>query len=171
MRRVVATLALALVAALPIEAVRAASPSAGSGRIDGVVTNSKTRAPIPNAVVVLQCTCLTGARETATDARGRYAFAGLGPGMYTVQVLVHQADVTKVIVLPAAKSMASSRSYRDGQHSRAHGRIGSGGFAPPIVNTASNRGRSSFSTFGASRTPTTTRSGCAINREYTYATS
>lgn len=101
MRRIVAT--LAVVAALPMQPARAAPPppSAGSGRITGVVTHSKTRAPIPDALVVLQCACLGGPRETSTDARGRYAFAELGPGVYTVQVLVGQADVTKVISVPA----------------------------------------------------------------------
>lgn len=103
MRHSVATFALTLVFALPSADVRAADPPprAGTGRISGTVIHSETREPIANALVVLQCTCLAGSRETTTDPRGRYAFARLPPGTYTVQVLAGQADVSKVFELPA----------------------------------------------------------------------
>lgn len=69
------------------------------GVISGVVTHSKTGAPLPGALVILQCSCLRGTRETQTDAKGFYAFRGLPAGTYTVQVLMGHADVAKVLEL------------------------------------------------------------------------
>ncbi|MCH9680139.1 MAG: TonB-dependent receptor [Deltaproteobacteria bacterium] len=74
--------------------------AAGTGTISGVVTNTKTKDRIPNALVIVQCSCLQGSRETQTNQDGLYAFRDLPPGMYTVQVLVGQADVSKVASLP-----------------------------------------------------------------------
>lgn len=76
---------------------------AGNSVIDGVVRHSETREPIDQALVVLQCSCLEQTLERATNSRGGYQFAGLVPGMYTVNVLSGQADVSKMITLgPAA---------------------------------------------------------------------
>ncbi|HWB81842.1 MAG TPA: TonB-dependent receptor [Nannocystaceae bacterium] len=74
--------------------------AADDGAISGVVTNSKTKEKVKNALVVLQCTCLQGTRETQTNDGGLYAFKDLPPGTYTIQVLVGQADVSKVTTLP-----------------------------------------------------------------------
>jgi hypothetical protein len=78
------------------------TPAAGhDGIISGVVTHRRTKERIPNALVILQCACLSGARETQTNVNGLYAFRNLPPGTYTVQVLTGQADVSKVVTLPA----------------------------------------------------------------------
>lgn len=74
--------------------------AADDGTISGVVSNSKTKEKLKNALVVLQCTCLQGTRETQTNDNGLYAFRDLPPGTYTIQILVGQADVSKVTTLP-----------------------------------------------------------------------
>ncbi|MCB9716722.1 MAG: carboxypeptidase regulatory-like domain-containing protein [Myxococcales bacterium] len=76
-----------------------ARPSGGS--ISGRVTNSETKEPIQDALVILQCTCLNGTREAGTSDNGLYRFDRLPPGTYTIQVLAGQADVSKVTTLPA----------------------------------------------------------------------
>lgn len=93
---------IVLLAALPVVAVGASAPVevTEGGMISGVVTNSKTKARLKDAIVVLQCTCLEAARETKTDAGGLYTFRDLPPGSYTLQVLIGQADVSKVFALP-----------------------------------------------------------------------
>ncbi len=68
--------------------------------IRGVVTDRGDDEPIADALVVLQCTCLNGERETQTNARGIYRFDDLPPGNYTVQVLFGRANVSKVTQLP-----------------------------------------------------------------------
>ncbi|MCX4241953.1 carboxypeptidase-like regulatory domain-containing protein [Paraliomyxa miuraensis] len=73
------------------------------GVISGRVMNSKTDEPIPHALVVLQCACLSGSRETQTNDEGIYAFRGLPAGTYTIQVLAGQADVSKVVTLSPSK--------------------------------------------------------------------
>jgi len=82
----------------------APTPASSQGIISGTIVNSKTEQPIEGALVILQCACLQGARETQTNARGLYAFRGLPAGVYTVQVLVGQADVAKIVELPATES-------------------------------------------------------------------
>lgn len=91
----VATLAGAAVMLAP-----GTAEAADNGTISGVITDAKTKAKIPNAIVVLQCSCMQDSRETTTNANGLYAFRDLPPGTYTVQVLVGQADVSKVTTLP-----------------------------------------------------------------------
>lgn len=71
-----------------------------SGSISGVVVNENTGERLPNALVVLQCNCLQGTRETATNANGLYAFRSLPTGTFTIQVLAGQANVSKVTTLP-----------------------------------------------------------------------
>jgi protocatechuate 3,4-dioxygenase beta subunit len=73
------------------------------GVISGVVTHSKTGEPLPGALVILQCSCLRGSRETQTNEEGFYAFRGLPAGTYTVQVLMGNADVVKVLMLPETR--------------------------------------------------------------------
>lgn len=67
--------------------------------ITGKVVDRTTGASVSDAIVILQCSCLSGMRETKTDTSGLYAFRDLGPGRYTVQVLFGQADVSKVLDL------------------------------------------------------------------------
>ncbi|MGB1016452.1 MAG: VWA domain-containing protein, partial [Nannocystaceae bacterium] len=78
----------------------AGAEMAAQGMISGVVTDAKTKKKIAGALVVLQCSCLQGARETQTNATGLYAFRYLPPGRYTIQVLSGQAEVSKVANLP-----------------------------------------------------------------------
>lgn len=72
-----------------------------NGSISGVVTNADTGERMPNALVILQCTCMPGTRETTTNDNGLYAFRGLPTGRFTIQVLGGQADVSKVTQLPS----------------------------------------------------------------------
>lgn len=88
--------ALLLVSALLL----APSDSGHHGVISGRVTHSETKEPIPNALVLLQCSCLQGMRETQTNTHGLYVFRGLPAGTYTIQVLAGVADVSKVVTLP-----------------------------------------------------------------------
>jgi iron complex outermembrane receptor protein len=71
--------------------------------ISGQVKSSKTGEPLAGALVILQCACLVGPRQTQTNADGRYAFTGLPAGTYTVQVLAGMADVSKVFTLPPSQ--------------------------------------------------------------------
>lgn len=87
-------------AAMAVMLVPSTAEAADDGTISGVVTDAKTKAKIPNALVILQCTCLQSQREMQTNANGLYAFRSLPPGTYTVQVLVGKADVSKVTTLP-----------------------------------------------------------------------
>jgi hypothetical protein len=75
------------------------APATGPHAITGVVRNQATKVLIQNALVVLQCTCIEGTRETKTNAAGVYRFTGLPNGTYTLQVLVGKADVSKVVTL------------------------------------------------------------------------
>ena len=70
------------------------------GAISGAVRHRDTDVALGNALVVIQSSALGGERELMTDEYGRYRFEGLPPGTYTVQVLVGQADVNKIVTLP-----------------------------------------------------------------------
>jgi hypothetical protein len=74
--------------------------AADDGSISGVVKDEKTKQPIKDAIVVVQCTCLQGELTVNTNASGLYAFRDLPPGTYTVQVLAGKADVSKTTTLP-----------------------------------------------------------------------
>ncbi len=74
--------------------------AASAGVIQGVVKHAESKEPIAGALVILQCSCLQGTRETQTNKLGIYAFRDLPPGEYTIQVLTGQADVSKVTTLP-----------------------------------------------------------------------
>ena len=80
--------------------------------IAGVVRDRQTHEPVPNALVVLQCGCLDGSRETATDRRGQYVFSRLPAGVYTVRVLAGHDDVSKLVRLPAPAPTPRQRSAR-----------------------------------------------------------
>lgn len=70
------------------------------GSISGVIKNNTSKEAIEGALVILQCNCLQGQRETMTNQNGLYRFANLPPGTYTIQALSGQADVSKVTTLP-----------------------------------------------------------------------
>ncbi|MCX4247965.1 TonB-dependent receptor [Paraliomyxa miuraensis] len=110
-----AALSICSLAAAPLAAaaVLVGAPSeayAASGTISGVVTNAGTKEPVEGALVILQCSCLQEARETQTNSNGLYAFRDLPPGTYTVQVLVGQADVSKVATLPSGAKFRANFS-------------------------------------------------------------
>ncbi len=106
----VGCLAAGLVAPLSVMLAPETALAAEEGAINGVVTNAKTREKLKGALVVLQCTCLQGSRETTTNDSGLYAFKELPPGTYTIQVLVGQADVSKVATLPRAAKFRANFS-------------------------------------------------------------
>ncbi len=89
------------------------------GTISGAVRHEETDVALGNALVVLQSSALQSPQELMTDEYGRYRFEGLPPGTYTVQVLVGQANVNKVVTLPEHASFRAnfavdpeSRFYR-----------------------------------------------------------
>ncbi len=76
------------------------SPRAdGDADIVGRVVHSATGEPIEDAIVILQCPCLQGDRETISNDAGLYRFARLPPGDYIIQVLVGQASVARDVSL------------------------------------------------------------------------
>jgi hypothetical protein len=76
------------------------SEASDAGVFNGVIKNSVTREPIANAMVVLQCSCLSAPRERFTNERGIYSFDELPAGNYTIQVLAGRANLSKVTELP-----------------------------------------------------------------------
>jgi hypothetical protein len=96
-------LATAFAAPAAVALMPATAFAADDASISGVVTDARTKLKLKDAVVVLQCTCLQGQRETQTDANGLYVFRDLPPGTYTVQVLFGKADVSKVMALPRSQ--------------------------------------------------------------------
>ena len=92
----VALVGLPVVLALD-PAIAAASDNATIG---GVVRDKKTGAVVADAIVIVQCTCLQGQRDLRTNADGLYAASDLPTGLYTVQVLYQDANVSKIVDLP-----------------------------------------------------------------------
>lgn len=68
--------------------VHAGSAQAGvtKGRIEGVVRDVQTDAPVEGAKLVLHCDCLPAPRELATATDGAYAFTGLPAGSFKLDV-------------------------------------------------------------------------------------
>lgn len=77
----------------------------GDGAIKGVVTNGATGEGVADALIILQCNCLTEPRETSTNAAGVYALGGLPAGLYTVQMLVGSQNKSKQITVGRGQSM------------------------------------------------------------------
>jgi Carboxypeptidase regulatory-like domain len=78
----------------------AAPATAHTGVISGKVTHRVTGEPVPQALVILQCSCLQAPRERLTDAEGLYRFGELPAGAYTIEVLAGNDHVLKFIELP-----------------------------------------------------------------------
>ncbi|HGG57040.1 MAG TPA: carboxypeptidase regulatory-like domain-containing protein, partial [Nannocystis exedens] len=102
------SLPLAIAPLLVALAVPNVAQAAANGTIAGVVTNSQTREKIEGAVVVAQCACLQGTRETTTNADGLYTFRNLPPGAYTVQVLYGKANMSKSTTLERSKKLRAN---------------------------------------------------------------
>ena len=79
----------------------AASITSGTSSITGRVSHAETKEPLSHALMLLHGNDLPVPLEVWTDDNGRYAFRGLPPGTYTVQMLYGQADRSKVTTLPA----------------------------------------------------------------------
>ena len=98
---------------------RPAEARTESGSIWGSVTNTETGERIVDAVVVLQCTCLSGPRETTTNEKGLYAFRGLPTGTFTIEVLTGITNVSKVATLrPQGKFTANFTVNPDADFAR-----------------------------------------------------
>ncbi|MGB1274158.1 MAG: carboxypeptidase regulatory-like domain-containing protein, partial [Nannocystaceae bacterium] len=106
------SLALPLAIGAPVAALTVPdiAQAASDGAIKGVVTNPKNKEKVGDALVVLQCSCLQGTRETRTSKDGLYSFKNLPPGNFTIQVLTGQADVTKIVNLPRGASFRANFS-------------------------------------------------------------
>lgn len=63
----------------------------------GTVRDPRGGQPIPQALVVLQCTCMPETREAQTNDEGQYRFSELPAGQYAVTVLVGYGDVTRIV--------------------------------------------------------------------------
>jgi hypothetical protein len=66
--------------------------SAWAGEIQGIVTNTYGGEPVVNALVVLQCRCLTRVRQRLTDEYGMYRFAELPQGDYSIRVVAGKGE-------------------------------------------------------------------------------
>ncbi len=104
------SLPLAIAPALVAMAVPNVAQAAADGTIAGMVTDQKTREKIEGAVVVVQCACLQGTRETTTNPDGLYTFRNLPPGAYTIQVLYGKADIAKITTLQRGKKLRANFS-------------------------------------------------------------
>lgn len=72
------------------------------GALVGIVSDKDSHEKLGQALIVLQCACLDGTRETMTDDDGLYGFRDLPAGKYTVQALHGQADTSAEFQLDAA---------------------------------------------------------------------
>lgn len=90
MRTVLLTLGLALFSS---------TPAGSTYSIEGVVRSRITAEPQKDVLIVLECTCIAATREVQTDDCGRYSFADLPAGTYTVHAFQGVATLTKVVRL------------------------------------------------------------------------
>ena len=73
-------------------------------RIIGTITNQSTHSPVASAEIKLEGELLSSARTTATDADGRFSFAGLSPGRYTVIVSADKFAAERIVIELAPRS-------------------------------------------------------------------
>lgn len=88
-------------AKVPPPTPAAVSIESGTSSISGRVSHEETKEPLSHALMLLHSRDLPVPLEVWTDEGGRYAFRGLPPGTYTIQVLYGQADRSKITTLPA----------------------------------------------------------------------
>lgn len=103
------TLGLALVACAagaiesgseaPIVVHEPVPEGATGSQIVGLVVDKESGDALEGALVVIQCSCLQGTRETQSTADGLYAFRDLPPGDYTVQAYHGKGDVSQNLTL------------------------------------------------------------------------
>ncbi|MCY1062958.1 TonB-dependent receptor [Nannocystis sp. SCPEA4] len=100
-----AVLTAALLVGAPVLAVvTPRTAHAENGGLSGAVKDKNTGEPIAGVVVLLQCNCLQGARQAETNSEGVYLFRDLPPGVYTVQALYRDNNLTRIAELaPGAK--------------------------------------------------------------------
>lgn len=72
-----------------------ALPEGEASLVVGSVVSHEDGKPSANAIVVLQCECLQGPRETQTNADGLFAFRDLPPGEYTAQALLGAGEASR----------------------------------------------------------------------------
>lgn len=83
----------------PIQLTPTVEPNPDSAErsvIHGFALAEKTGEPVTGALVVLQCSCLEGQRETQSGPGGLYRFRDLPPGKYTVQFLFGESNLSRV---------------------------------------------------------------------------
>ena len=86
-----------LLVGVPTVLALAPRPAAAEGgALRGVVLDAQTGKATAGALVVIQCVCLQGQREVLTNNDGLYNFEDLPPGLYTVQALYQDGNVSKV---------------------------------------------------------------------------
>lgn len=81
------TLACAPPVVSPFSPAEFAAVAGDGGTIVGGVFDSNTGGRLEKALVIVQCTCLTGPQERETDARGTFRFDGLPAGKYSIQAM------------------------------------------------------------------------------------
>lgn len=97
--------------------------AAESGTVTGVVKDPQTRSALVDATIVLQCTCLPETRQTRTNANGLYAFQGLPPGTYTVQVLTGEDDASRIVPLADGQKARADFSLQGSKTLRREQRV------------------------------------------------
>lgn len=75
------------------------------GTLRGVVHLIDRYGRFDEALVILQCSCIEGTRETRTTPAGIYRFTNLPPGSYTVQVLAATSERTQVATVEAGDTV------------------------------------------------------------------
>ena len=82
----------------------------GLSLLQGVIGDADTGEAIKDSLVIVQCDCLKGVRETVTNADGVYQFRDLPPGKYTIQVLFGSSNVSRSFEMgPAVRVRANFR--------------------------------------------------------------
>lgn len=105
----------------------ASTPGKGGATLLGAVVNHLSSVALANALVIVECSCLQGTRETQTDDNGRYVFRELPPGEYTVLFLIGSGEASKVI------------SIGEGDRVIAHARMDPGVPQTALLGTSSKR--------------------------------
>lgn len=83
--------------------VEATAEGVEGSQIVGFVVDSESGEPQGGALVVLQCECLQGTRETQTNADGIFAFRNLPPGEYQVDTYMGKGQVARRLRLDDGK--------------------------------------------------------------------